>query len=66
MSNQEQQEGYLASVAQAVDAGEFDYLPPQEMQSLNDLIAAAWHAFREGKDVDTHIDKIEQAIGHKN
>lgn len=65
MTNQAQQEGYLASVAQAVDAGEFDYLSPEEMQSLNSLIAAAWQAFRQGENVDTQIDKIEQAIGHK-
>lgn len=64
-SHNTQQEGYLASIAQAVDAGEFDYLSPQEMQSLNTLIAAAWHAFKQGEDVDTHIRQIEQAIGHK-
>lgn len=60
-----EQEEFLASIAQAFDVGQFDYLSPQEMQSLNTLIAAAWHAFKQGEDVDTHIRQIEQAIGHK-
>lgn len=60
-----EQEEFLASIAQAFDVGQFDYLSPQEMQSLNDLIAAAWHAFKQGEDVDVHIKKIEQAIGHQ-
>jgi hypothetical protein len=66
MSSRAEQEEYLASIAQAFDVGDFDYLPPDQMQTLNDLIAAAWQALKQGEDVDSHIDKIEQARGHQS
>ena len=65
MTNRADQEEYLASVAQAIDAGEFDYLRPAEMDTLNTLIAEAWKALEQGEAVETQIDKIEQAIGRK-
>jgi hypothetical protein len=65
MSSRAEQEEYLASIAQAFDVGDFDYLPPDQMQALNDLIAAAWKALEQGADVAPHIDKIEQARGRQ-
>ncbi|WAL58886.1 hypothetical protein [Thermocoleostomius sinensis] len=60
MASRAEQEEYLASIAQAVDVGDFDYLPPDQIRVLNDLIAAAWNALKQGEDVAPHIDKIEQ------
>jgi len=65
MSIRDQQEGYLASIAQAFDVGDFDYLSPEELQSLDSLIANAWQAFKQGKDANSEISEIEQALGHK-
>jgi non-homologous end joining protein Ku len=65
MSSRTEQEEYLASVAQAFDVGDFDYLPPEQMQSLNALIAAAWQAFRQGEAIDSYQEQIEQAINSK-
>jgi hypothetical protein len=65
MTSRAQQEEYLASIAQAFDAGDFDYLPPDQMQSLNDLIAVGWRALEQGGDVEAQINKIQQALGHK-
>jgi hypothetical protein len=65
MSSRAEQEEYLASIAQAFDVGDFEYLPPDQMQALNDLIAAAWKALEQGEDVDAHIEKIEQARGRQ-
>jgi hypothetical protein len=63
----EHQAGYLASITQSFDVGDFDYLSPQDMNALNRLIANAWQAF--GKhadgDVDIQINAIEQAIHPK-
>lgn len=64
MSTREQQEGYLASIAQAYDVGDFDYLPPENLQSLNALIAEAWKIFEQGGEIDAQVSRIEQAIGH--
>jgi hypothetical protein len=63
MSSRSQQEEYLASVAQAFDVGDFEYLPPDKMQSLNDLIAAAWKALQQNEDADAQINEIQQALG---
>ena len=63
MSSRSQQEEYLASVAQAFDVGDFEYLPPDKMQSLNELIAAAWKALEQNKDADAQISEIQQALG---
>ena len=63
MATREQQEEYLASIAQSYDVGDFDYLPPDDLQSLNSLIAAAWETFKQDGDVDAQISKIERAIG---
>lgn len=63
MSTREQQKEYLASIAQAFDVGDFDYLPPNDLQSLNALIADAWKALEQSGDVDAQISKIEKAIG---
>lgn len=65
MTSRPQQEEYLASIAQSFDAGDFDYLSPDKMQSLNSLIAAAWKALEQGGDVDTRISEIQQALGRK-
>lgn len=65
MTSRAEQEEYLASIAQSFDAGDFDYLPPDQMQSLNDLIAAGWKALEQGGDVDAQISKIQQALGRK-
>lgn len=65
MTSRAQQEEYLASIAQSFDVGDFDYLPPDQMQALNDLIAAAWKTLKEGGDVDAQISKIQQALGRK-
>lgn len=63
MTNQAQQQEYLASVAQSFDVGDFDYMSPDEMHTLNALIAEAWQAFKQGEDVEPHIGKIEKALG---
>ena len=63
MSSRSQQEEYLASVAQAFDVGDFEYLPPDKMQSLNDLIAAAWKTLKQNEDADAQISEIQQALG---
>jgi len=65
MSIRDQQEGYLASIAQAFDVGDFDYLSPEELQSLDSLIANAWKTFRQGKDINSEISEIEKALGHQ-
>lgn len=65
MTSRAQQEEYLASIAQSFDVGDFDYLPPDQMQALNDLIAAAWKTLKEGGDVDAQIGKIQQALERK-
>ncbi|HEY9661203.1 MAG TPA: hypothetical protein V6C65_22345 [Allocoleopsis sp.] len=62
MTSRAQQEEYLASVAQAFDAGDYDFLPPDKMQALNSLIAAAWKTFREGGEVDAQLNQIQQMI----
>ncbi len=66
MSTRAQQEEYLASIAQAYDVGDFDYLPPGDLQSLNALIAEAWKIFEQGGDLDTQISRIEQATKRKS
>lgn len=63
MSLRDQQEGYLASIAQAFDVGDFDYLTLEELHSLDTLIANAWDAFRQGEDVENEISEIEKALG---
>lgn len=65
MRTQADQKEYLASIAQGFDVGDFDYLPPQAMQSLNSLIADAWKAFKDGADINAQIDDIEQFIKSK-
>jgi HAMP domain-containing protein len=65
MSTRDQQEGYLASIAQAFDAGDFDYLSPDELRSLDTLIASAWNTFRQGGDMNSEIGEIEQLLGRK-
>jgi hypothetical protein len=60
MASRAQQEEFLASVAQGFDAGDYDFLPPAQMQALNSLIAAAWKSFREGGDVDAQITEIQK------
>lgn len=64
MSQRDQQEGYLASIAQAFDVGDFDYLSPEELRSLDSLIANAWQAFGQGRDAINEISEIEKALGH--
>jgi hypothetical protein len=63
----EHQAGYLASITQSFDVGDFDYLSPQEMNALNRLIANAWQSLAKHADgdVDTQISAIEQAIHRK-
>ncbi|NJR64854.1 MAG: hypothetical protein HC772_05305 [Leptolyngbyaceae cyanobacterium CRU_2_3] len=58
-----QQEGYLASISQSFDVGDFDYLPPADLQSLDILIAEAWQALRQQENVDARILDIQQALG---
>lgn len=65
MSERDQQQGYLASIAQAFDVGDFDYLSPEELRSLDTLIANAWKVFGQGEDADREINEIEKALGHK-
>lgn len=65
MSIRDQQEGYLASIAQAFDAGDFDYLSPDELRALDTLIATAWNTFRQGGDMNSEIGEIEQLLGRK-
>lgn len=65
MSQHAQQQEYLASIAQAFDVGEFDYLPPKDLQALNALIAAGWQALKQGSDVDAQINEIEQFLEQK-
>jgi hypothetical protein len=62
MTTRAQQEEYLASIAQAYDVGDFDYLPPGELRSLNDLIAEGRKIFKQNGDVDTQINHINKAI----
>lgn len=64
MNSREEQAGYLASIAQSFDVGDFDYLAPKDMRSLNMLIADAWKAYGESGDVEHQIREIEQSIGH--
>jgi hypothetical protein len=65
MASRAQQEEYLASIAQAFDVGDFEYLPPDQMQSLNALIADAWNTLKQGGDVEAQISKIQKALGRK-
>ncbi len=65
MTTRAQQEEYLASIAQAYDVGDFDYLPPDELRSLNELIAEAWEAFKQNGDVDAQIKQLEKAVGRE-
>ncbi len=65
MATREQQQEYLASIAQAYDVGDFDYLAPGDLRSLDALIAEAWQAFKQDGDVDTQLRKIEKAIGRE-
>lgn len=65
MSKRDQQEGYLSSIAQAFDVGDFDYLSPEELRALDTLIANAWKGFREGREIDAEINGIEKSIGHQ-
>lgn len=62
MYSRERQAGYLASVAQSFDVGDFDYLPPQKMQALNILIADAWHAYGQKINIEAQMNAIEEAI----
>lgn len=62
MTTRAQQEEYLASIAQAYDVGDFDYLPPDELRALNALIAEAWKIFKQNGDVDAQISQIRKAI----
>lgn len=64
MSIRNQQEGYLASIAQAFDVGDFDYLTPEELHSLDALIAKAWKTFKQGEEIDSEISEIEKTLGH--
>lgn len=66
MATRSQQEEYLASIAQSYDVGDFDYLPPDDLQSLNALIASAWETLKQDGDVDTQISKIEKAVGRES
>jgi hypothetical protein len=66
MYSRERQAGYLASVAQSFDVGDFDYLPPQEMRTLNALIATAWKTFGQQVNIEDQITAIEQAIKPQN
>lgn len=63
MATREQQEEYLASIAQAYDVGDFDYLAPGDLRSLDALIADAWQAMKQDGDVEAQIRKLEKAIG---
>lgn len=60
MTNRAQQEEYLATVAQSFDAGDYDFLSPEKMRELNSLIAAAWKALREGREIEAQINEIQQ------
>ncbi len=66
MSDQDQQKGYLASIAQAFDAGDFGYMSPEELHALDTLIANAWKTLAEGEDVNGAINEIEMALGHRS
>ncbi|GAB4384463.1 MAG: hypothetical protein Kow00121_47940 [Elainellaceae cyanobacterium] len=59
-----QQEEFIASIAQSFDVGDYDYLPPDQLQALNKLIANAWDALKLDKDVDARIRDIQQMLGH--
>ncbi|MBE9180914.1 hypothetical protein IQ268_20350 [Oculatella sp. LEGE 06141] len=63
MATRPQQEEYLASIAQSFDVGDFDYLPPEDLQSLNALIAEAWEKFKQGEDIEAQIDAIAKVRG---
>ncbi|HEY9641054.1 MAG TPA: hypothetical protein V6C57_11260 [Coleofasciculaceae cyanobacterium] len=63
MLTRSQQEGYLASISQYFDVGDFDYLTPEELHSLEVLIAEAWQALKQEEDVDARISDIQQALG---
>jgi hypothetical protein len=63
MFTRSQQEGYLASISQFFDVGDFDYMPPAELHSLDILIAEAWQALRQQEDVDARISDIQRALG---
>jgi hypothetical protein len=63
MLTRSQQEGYLASISQYFDVGDFDYLPSAELHSLDVLIAEAWQALKQQEDVDDRIFNIQQALG---
>lgn len=64
MSSREQQQEFLASIAQGFDAGDFDYLPPEQMQALNAQIAEAWNALKQGEAIDPQIEQIQTFLGH--
>jgi hypothetical protein len=66
MSDQDQQKGYLASIAQYFDAGDFDYMSPEELHALDTLIANAWKTFAAGEDVNRAISEIEMALGRRS
>ncbi len=62
MTSLSQQQEYLASVAQAFDVGDYEYLSPDKLQSLDQLIANGWKALKQGGDIDACISEIQQAI----
>lgn len=66
MSLRDQQGGYLASIAQAYDVGDFDYLTPEELRSLDSLIANAWETFKQGEQIDKEISEIDKVLGHSS
>jgi len=61
MTSRSQQQEYLASVAQAFDVGDYEYLSPDKLQSLDQLIANGWKALKQGEDIDACISQIQQA-----
>jgi hypothetical protein len=63
MTSRSQQQEYLASIAQAFDVGDYEYLSPDKLQSLDQLIANGWKTLKQGGDIDTCISQIQQATG---
>ena len=63
MTSRAQQQEYLASVAQAFDVGDFEYLSPDKLQLLDQLIANGWKALKQGEDIDAYIGQIQQETG---
>jgi hypothetical protein len=60
-----QQEGFLASISQAFDVGDFEYLAPQDLNALNILIANVWQAFTQSEDIGDRMDEIGLTLGRK-